>query len=122
VVQPLEVVNQPVTPFPTSDPLPIIAPIPINIINVHPVSVVSSATIPPTPTTVSNLPIEQKNIIGPISQPINSAVQNPVVTLSATSSQVSQMATSTSTLAAATSAQVASVQHTEQRILELEHT
>jgi hypothetical protein len=83
-VQPLPAINQPVTPSPFSEPLPIVAPTPVYITNVHPISVVSSPTVPPAPITVSNVAMQQNNIIGGNPQPISSVVQNPFATLPVT--------------------------------------
>jgi hypothetical protein len=55
-----------------------------------------------------------------ISQPITSIAQNPVISLPVSSSQVSQMATVSSTSAAAVSAPVGPTQQADQRISELE--
>jgi hypothetical protein len=120
VIQPLEVVNQPVPPFPTSDLLPNVVPTFDVIHNLQFVPVVSSTAVPTIPSalnTALNVPVQQNNdLIGIISQPITSIVQNPVISLPVNSSQVSQMSTS----AAAASAPVRPTQQTDQRISELE--
>jgi hypothetical protein len=83
VIQPLEVVNQPVPPFPALDLLPNVVPAPNINSNVRPVSVVSSTAIPTIPsalTTTLNVPVQRNNdLIGIISQPITPIVQNPVI-------------------------------------------
>lgn len=120
VIQPLQVVNQPVPPFPSLDLLPNVVPASDIIHNLQSIPVVSSTAISTIPTalnTALNVPVQQNNdLIGIISQPITSIAQNPVISSPVNFSQVSQMGTS----AAAASAPVGPTQQTDQRISELE--